>query len=170
MTTTISSLIIKREEVIKMKNCDICPFVAEQTIDDPAVVLQTDRWNAVLDRNQIYLGKGFVTLREHKSSLSELDETDWRELHEVIRSMEHAITQAFGADVCNWECLMNNAVKAGQSTHVHWHLYPRYVGGTHFAGEDFPDPKWPRHLESGEHHVSEELFGKIVFAVREHLP
>ena len=154
-----------------MKNCDICPFVAEQTIYDPAVVLQTDRWNVVLDRNnQLYLGKGFVTLREHKSSLSELDETDWRELHEVIRSMEHAITQAFGADVCNWECLMNNAVKAGQSTHVHWHLYPRYVGGTHFAGEDFPDPKWPRHLESGEHHVSDELFGKIVLAVQENLP
>ena len=70
-----------------MKNCDICPFVAEQTIDDPAVVLQTSRWNVVLDRNQLYLGKGFVTLREHKSSLGELDETDWRELHEVIRSM-----------------------------------------------------------------------------------
>ena len=41
-----------------MKNCDICPFVVEQTTDDPAVVLQTSRWNAVLDRNQLYLGKG----------------------------------------------------------------------------------------------------------------
>ena len=111
-----------------------------------------------------------MTLREHKSSLGELDETDWRELHEVIRSMERAITQAFGADVCNWECLMNNAVKAGQSTHVHWHLYPRYANGTHFAGEEFPDPKWPRHLESGEHRVSEELFSKIVLAVQENLP
>jgi len=92
------------------------------------------------------------------------------QLHEVIRSMEHAMTQAFGADVCNWECLMNNAVKAGQSTHVHWHLYPRYANGTHFAGEEFPDPKWPRHLESGEHRVSEELFGKIALAVQENLP
>ena len=37
---------------------------------------------------------------------------------------------------------MNNAVKAGQSTHAHWHLHPRYLTGTVFAGEEFPDPKW----------------------------
>lgn len=95
---------------------------------------------------------------------------DWAELHQVIRQLEQAVKEAFGADVCNWECLMNNAVKAGQPTHVHWHLYLRYLGGATFAGEEFPDPKWPRHLESGEHRVSEELFGKIVLAVQENLP
>ena len=88
----------------------------------------------------------------------------------MICQIEQAVKEAFGADVCNWECLMNNAVKAGQPTHVHWHLHPRYLNGAHFEGEDFPDPKWPRHLESGEHRVSEELFGKIVLAVQENLP
>ncbi len=152
-----------------MKNCDICPFVAEQTIDDPVVVLQTSRWNVVLDRNQCYLGKSFITLRQHKETLSDLDKVDWAELHQVICQIEQAVKEAFGADVCNWECLMNNAVKAGQPTHVHWHLHPRYLGGAIFAGEEFPDPKWPRHLESGEHHVSDELFGKIARAMQENL-
>lgn len=152
------------------KECEICPLLVGQTVADDNVILQTERWVAVLDRNQCYLGKSFITLRQHKETLSDLDEVDWTELHQVIRQIEWAVKAAFGADVCNWECLMNNAIKAGRSTHVHWHLYPRYLGGTRFAGEEFPDPKWPRHLESGEHRVSEELFGKIVLAVQENLP
>ena len=152
------------------KECEICPLLVGQTVADDNVILQTERWVAVLDRNQCYLGKSFITLRQHKETLSDLDEVDWTELHQVIRQIEWAVKAAFGADVCNWECLMNNAIKAGRSTHVHWHLYPRYLGGTRFTGEEFPDPKWPRHLESGEHRVSEELFGKIVLAVQENLP
>ena len=152
------------------KECEICPLLVGQTVADDNVILQTERWVAVLDRNQCYLGKSFITLRQHKETLSDLDEVDWTELHQVIRQIEWAVKAAFGADVCNWECLMNNAVRAGRPTHVHWHLHPRYLGGTRFAGEEFPDPKWPRHLESGEHRVSEELFGKIVLAVQENLP
>ena len=152
------------------KECEICPLLVGQTVADDNVILQTERWVAVLDRNQCYLGKSFITLRQHKETLSDLDEVDWTELHQVIRQIEWAVKAAFGADVCHWECLMNNAVRAGRPTHVHWHLYPRYLGGTRFAGEEFPDPKWPRHLESGEHRVSEELFGKIVLAVQENLP
>ena len=152
------------------KECEICLLLVGQTAADDNVILQTERWVAVLDKNQCYLGKSFITLRQHKETLSELDEADWTELHQVIRRIEQAVREAFGADVCNWECLMNNAIRAGRPTHVHWHLYPRYLGGTTFAGEEFPDPKWPRHLESGEHRVSEELFGKIVLAVQENLP
>ncbi len=152
------------------KECEICPLLVGQTTADDNVILQTERWVAVLDRNQCYLGKSFITLRQHKQTLSELDEADWAELRHVIRQIERAVKEAFGADVCNWECLTNNAVKAGRPTHVHWHLYPRYLDGVTFAGEEFPDPKWPRHLESGEHRVSEELFGKIVLAVQENLP
>lgn len=131
---------------VTKRDCEICPLLVGQTAADDNVILQTERWVAVLDRNQCYLGKSFITLRQHKETLSELDEVDWMELHQVIRQLEQAVKGAFGADVCNWECLMNNAVKAGQSTHVHWHLHPRYLADTVFAGEEFPDPKWSRHL------------------------
>ena len=83
------------------------------------------------------------------------------ELRQVIRQIEQTVKEVFGADVCNWECLMNNAVKAGQSTHVHWHLYPRYLGGATFAGEEFPDPKWPRHLEDAVHWWVMRPFAKL---------
>lgn len=151
------------------KDCEICPLLVGQTAADDNVILQTERWVAVLDRNQCYLGKSFITLRQHEETLSDLDEADWMELHHVIRQLERAVKEAFGADVCNWECLMNNAVKAGQPTHVHWHLYPRYLGGATFAGEEFPDLKWPRHLENAVHMVGDETFHEIMQALRSQL-
>lgn len=151
------------------KECKICPLLVGQTAADDNVILQTERWVAVLDKNQCYLGKSFITLRQHKETLSDLYEADWMELHQVIRQLERAVKEAFGADVCNWECLMNNAVKAGQPTHVHWHLHPRYLAGATFAGEEFPDPKWPRHLESAVHMVSGETFREIMQALRSRL-
>ena len=151
------------------KECKICPLLVGRTAADDNVILQTERWVAVLDKNQCYLGKSFITLRQHKETLSDLDEADWMELHQVIRQLERAVKEAFGADVCNWECLMNNAVKAGQPTHVHWHLHPRYLAGATFAGEEFPDPKWPRHLESAVHMVSGETFREIMQALRSRL-
>lgn len=151
------------------KECEICPLLVGQTAADDNVILQTEHWVAVLDKNQCYLGKSFITLRQHKETLSDLDEADWMELHHVIRQLERAVKEAFGADVCNWECLMNNAVKAGQPTHVHWHLHPRYLAGATFAGEEFPDPKWPRHLEDAVHIVSDETFHKIMQALRSRL-
>lgn len=151
------------------KECEICPLLVGQTAADDNVIFQTERWVAVLDKNQCYLGKSFITLRQHKETLSDLDEADWMELHHVIRQLERAVKEAFGADVCNWECLMNNAVKAGQPTHVHWHLHPRYLAGATFAGEEFPDPKWPRHLEDAVHIVSDETFHKIMQALRSRL-
>ena len=151
------------------KECEICPLLVGQTAADDNVILQTERWVAVLDKNQCYLGKSFITLRQHKETLSDLDEVDWAELHQVIRQIEQAVREAFGADVCNWECLMNNAVKAGRPTHVHWHLYPRYLDGVTFAGEEFPDPKWPRHLEDAVHMVSDEMFREIMQALRSRL-
>lgn len=151
------------------KECEICPLLVGQTAADDNVILQTERWVAVLDKNQCYLGKSFITLRQHKETLSDLDEADWMELHHVIRQLERSVKEAFGADVCNWECLMNNAVKAGRPTHVHWHLHPRYLDGATFAGEEFPDPKWPRHLEDTVHMVGDETFYEIMQALRSRL-
>lgn len=150
-------------------NCEICPFTSTQQADDREVLLQTSRWNVVLDRNQEYLGKSFVSLREHKGSLSELDTIDWTELREVIRRIEAAMAAAFRPDVFNWSCLMNNAVVASQPTHVHWHLHPRFLHGTEFAGVSFPNPKWPRRVEKLTNIVDDAVFDAIVAAVRQEL-
>ena len=152
-----------------MSGCEVCPVVQAPTANETEVLLLTERWRAALDRNQTYLGKSFVTLREHKETLSDLDGLDWNDLHGVVQLLEGAIKRAFGANVVNWDCLMNNAVMLGQPTHVHWHAYPRYVGGAAFEGEEFPDDKWPRHREGGKHIVSDALFARISGRLKDEL-
>ena len=152
-----------------MSDCEICPLLVGQTPEDPQVVLQTERWVVVLDKDQEYLGKAFVTLRKHKNTISDLNATDWAELYEVIKRIEHAMKHAFSPDVFNWSCLMNNAVVAGQPTRVHWHLHPRYLNGRTFAGEEFPDPIWPRRVEKLTKLVSDDVFMQITNAVRKNL-
>lgn len=136
---------------------------------DSELLIQTEHWNAVLDKNQEYLGKSFVTLRKHKETLSELSSNEWSDLHTVMQKMEEAIEKAFAADVCNWSCLMNNAVAAHQPTHVHWHLHPRYLKGATFLGLLFPDPKWPRRREKVDNIVSEAIFNQIATKIRENI-
>ena len=152
-----------------MKDCEICPLLVGQTTKDRGVVLQTERWVVVLDKNQEYLGKAFVTLRDHKNTISDLNKADWLELHDVMKRVEHTMNLAFSPDVFNWSCLMNNAVVAGQPTRVHWHLHPRYLNGRTFAGEEFPDPKWPRRVEMLTNLVSDGVFTQITDAVRKNL-
>ena len=36
------------------KECEICPLLVGQTAADDNVISQTERWVAVLDRNQCY--------------------------------------------------------------------------------------------------------------------
>lgn len=151
-----------------MKNCDICPLMDGISDDNPLSLVLTDRWSLALDKNQSYLGKSYLTLREHKETISDLDETDWLELWNVMRWFEGSTKSSFGADVINWECLMNNAVLAEQSTHVHWHAYPRYRGGVTFAGQEFPDDKWPRHKEAVKNFVNESLIEQIANTLREY--
>ena len=66
------------------KDCEICPLLVGQTAADDNIIFQAERWVAVLDKNQSYLGKSFITLRQHKETLSELDEADWMELHQRV--------------------------------------------------------------------------------------
>ena len=37
---------------VTKKDCEICPLLIGQTAADDNVILQTERWVAVLDRNQ----------------------------------------------------------------------------------------------------------------------
>lgn len=71
--------------------------------------------------------------------------------------------------IVNRHFSLGGIIKAGRPTHVHWHVYPRYLGGATCAGEEFPDPKWPRHLEDAVHMVSDEMFCEIMQALRSRL-
>jgi len=129
------------------------------------VVFETNRWRVVLDSDQRFLGKSFVTLLEHKESISDLSTDDWNDLHDAMRHLENGAKKAFAPSHFNWSCLMNNAIVAGQPTHVHWHFHPRYTRPVEFARETFYDTELTPPKERTKHMVSRDVQLQIAEAM-----
>ncbi len=139
-----------------MNNCEICPILATHNDGKDMQIIETEKWRAVLDPNQQFLGKTFVTLLEHKTSLSDLNEADWKDFEELVKRLESALKKAFQPNLFNWSCLMNLAAMSGQETHVHWHIHPRYDKPVTVAGETFEDTQWYPRKEKTDHVIEKE--------------
>ena len=122
-----------------MIECEICPILQTHNDGQDVVVFEGEHWRAVLDPDQRSLGKMFISLLEHRESMADLTIEQSTELFLTMSRLERAILRAYSPTHFNWLCLMNNAVAAGQSTHVHWHLHPRYSEDRMVAGEAFAD-------------------------------
>jgi diadenosine tetraphosphate (Ap4A) HIT family hydrolase len=146
------------------KDCDICEVI--QTAE--AVLLETNTWRVVLANDQAYLGRCFVTAKRHVASLSELTQQEWQDYIQIVEKLEAATTKAFGADLHNWNCLMNNAFQKEPSLpHVHWHFRPRFKNTVNFAGETFDDPYFGQHYKSDyKKIVSSEVLLQIKLELR----
>lgn len=126
-------------------------------------ILLTDNWKVWLSSNQAYLGRVCITLRNHKSSLSELNEAEWQEFKQLVRKLEPAYKKAFGAYPLNWGCFMNNSFRVEPAyPHVHWHIFPRYKHARTIDGIEFDDPLYGEHYDPhAQKIVSDELLSQI---------
>ena len=152
-----------------MNNCEICPIIITCNDGKDVQVIETEKWRVVLDPNQQFLGKAFVTLLEHKTSLSDLNEADWKDFEVLVKRLESALKKAFQPNHFNWSCLMNIAAMNGQETHVHWHIHPRYDKSVTVAGETFEDTQWYPRKEKIDHVVDKEVLQVVAEKIRENL-
>lgn len=125
-------------------NCDVCKIMAA---NNDIVVFEGVFWRVALSYDQEYIGRSFISLREHKSSLSELTDEEWLEFAKISKLLEVTVTKSFAPTHFNWLCLMNGALQLSQSTHVHWHMIPRYNVTVEFDGTSYKDPTWPDKYE-----------------------
>lgn len=146
------------------KKCDICEF-----LEDPQhQILVTEHWNVGIGNNHAYLGRAFASLRTHKGSLSELSSEEWQEFQDIVKKLEKAYKQAFGAEPLNWGCYMNNAFKTEPfNPHVHWHILPRYHEAPVFEGITFDDQLFGSFFDvDAERIVSEDVVAAIADKLR----
>lgn len=134
--------------------CEVCDILSVKAADDERLVLQSEYWRVELDKNQQVLGKAFVTLLDHKANLSAMTKEEWADFATVVKRMEVAANALFEPSHFNWLCLMNDAVKKGEQTHVHWHFQPRYTHPVTIDGDTFED----RIREKVDHIVSHDTF------------
>ena len=127
--------------------CDVCTILPKNNY----VLLESDYWVVSLAADQSWLGRSYITAKQHTSSLSDLSTEQWDDLHHVIQRYEHAVTSAFQADLFNWACLMNDAFKEPhhpQSPHVHFHVRPRYKNPVTLSGIVFTDEEFGKHYKT----------------------
>lgn len=146
-----------------MLDCEVCNHLQNDTNQ----VAKSDWWVIALAPDQGYLGRCYVTLRDHKGSLAELSEDEWLDFGEVARRLEHSVTAAFGASPSNWACMMNNAYQETPARpHVHWHFRPRYNKPYALNDIIFDDPLYGHHYDRDQRKkVDTETF----FLIREKL-
>lgn len=144
------------------KACEVCAILPTNT-----PLLETNKWAVSLAPNQADLGRCYVTLKEHKGDMAELTSEEWLEFADIAKTLEGAIRKAFGADLFNWSCLMNNAFQVSPALpHVHWHLRPRYAQPVIFEGTEFIDPLFGYHYDSK---LLRKLDGKTMDKMREEI-
>ena len=125
-------------------NCQIC--VSNKDLE--ANLLSTDYWHVILSPDQGYLGRAYVTLREHKGALSDLSQAEWQDYASIVKRLENACNVSLGATLSNWTCLMNNSYQEKpRLPHVHWHFRPRYERPVTLNGTTFQDPGFGFHYD-----------------------
>jgi diadenosine tetraphosphate (Ap4A) HIT family hydrolase len=113
-------------------------------------IFETDHWLVELADDQHYLGRCVVVARRPVAALALLTDEEWLDLARVTRRLERAVCVAFGAELCNWACLMNLAYRDDPPRpQVHWHVRPRYRAPTSFAGELWVDAEFGSHYARG---------------------
>ncbi len=129
------------------RECDICR--GPEIYGELPQLVDSDMWRVELNPNQQHLGRTFVGLREHKPDLASLTEEEFLEFRRIVALLETSVRNAFKTDLFNWMCLMNNAKRDNQETHVHWHMVPRYNNPVEFSGHIYTDDAWPGQYNTG---------------------
>jgi diadenosine tetraphosphate (Ap4A) HIT family hydrolase len=143
------------------------------------VIHEGRHWLANLrDNDQTLLGTTFVTLKHHRSEVSQLTFDENQEYIMIRNGLYQALHTSFEPRGINESSLMNNAFTANpdgtpvSAAHVHYHLKPRY--GTkpiEFAGDTFVDPLPGQYLSIFKRHVPTlEVAVQIATTIRNNLP
>ena len=146
------------------KNCVICKHLDEPSRN----ILTTDHWVVALASDQGYLGRCYVTLRQHKGDLSSLTSQEWAEFGAIAKQLEQACQKALGAAPFNWACMMNNAYQVKPAEpHVHWHFRPRYEESVEINGLTFTDPQFGHHYDRDQRQkVDSKTFQTILGKIK----
>lgn len=152
------------------KHCDACSFLQNPTPETQ--ILDTKYWSVGIDgRNHAYLGRAYVTLKEHKPSLSSLSQGEWEDFQAIVNKLEKAYKEAFNAEPLNWGCFMNHAFRTKPfNSHVHWHIYPRYEVAQTIDSITFDDPLFGEFYDDkAERFITPETVKDIAFTLRQHI-
>ncbi len=108
-------------------------------------VFKTPHWDVFLAEDQSYFGRLTLVSRNPRQSLGELTLEEQQDFFQIAGRLEKFFKKEFRATMFNWSCLMNNAYRAKETPHVHWHFRPRYAKSIVVEGKTYSDPNFGYH-------------------------
>ncbi len=138
-------------------------------LENVSAVYETKHWRVIVSNDQDILGRCIVVCADDVGAMGQLTPEQWLDFGQLTQRLEAAAKKAFGATMCNWTCLMNNAYQnEPPNPHVHWHFRPRYKQTVQFAGLEFSDPEFGHHYRrSTNRDVGKEAMKKIFEAYKQ---
>ena len=128
-----------------MTKCDWCNLSEE---DKKYLLYDSECWSVFLADGQDYIGRCILVLKRHCGSMSELTDDEWMDLLNLVRKLETCMKTVFGADLCNWSCLMNSFFKEPEPCpHLHIHVRPRYRNPVVINGNTYADDSFDRQCD-----------------------
>ena len=111
-------------------NCFICNRIKQiKKGENPYFVMELQSGYVVMGDYQFYKGYTLLLSKEHKSELHFLEKEIRSQFLYEMSLVGEAVINIFSPEKLNYELLGN------KDSHMHWHLYPRYI--------DDPDPNRP---------------------------
>lgn len=106
-------------------------------------IFETAFWEVGLGWKQQYLGRSIIILKREVLHISELTNSEFLDIFEIIKKMEKPCSLAFGATMFNSMSLMNGNYRTDPpKKFMHWHFVPRYKNTVTFDGVTFTDPEF----------------------------
>jgi diadenosine tetraphosphate (Ap4A) HIT family hydrolase len=135
-----------------MSKCEFCKLVLDE--QNPSRIGELSVSIAIVNLDQIYIGRCLVVLRNHLEDLTELSQFDRNLFTADMIKVAKAIKRAFSPK------MMNYAILGNVQKHLHWHIIPRYP----------TDPNWGKSpWPHDRKYLREDEYKEIANRIRKHI-
>lgn len=129
--------------------CVFCDAVTAQgdELRERRVLVVTDRCAVLLNTYPFNASHLLVIPHAHVSDLSEMADSDYTAMWELVRATADRLRKAVGAQGLNIGMNLGPVAGAGIADHAHVHLVPRWLGDTNFMPVLADVHVMPEHLD-----------------------
>ena len=116
----------------KEDGCFLCRACEEDSDRENLVLWRTEHSLCILNRYPYNNGHILVAPRAHVPDISDVSEEELMDQMRCIRRCKDDLTRAVEPDGFNVGLNLGRAAGAGLTTHMHWHIVPRWDGDSNF--------------------------------------
>jgi diadenosine tetraphosphate (Ap4A) HIT family hydrolase len=130
-----------------------------------SLIKEYDNWLLLCRPKQVTLGALVLISKQGETAFSQIPQTGFTELNDIIKKVEPALKNIFGCNKINYLMLMMH------DPEVHFHILPRYAQEIVFENKTFQDIGWPgmANLKATDfpegqaiNQIDQEIFKKII--------